>query len=233
MTTFRPGTCDANVYRSVVELNEYLLPDALAPEGLILDVGGHIGSFTRACLDRGARRIVAFEPDPENFCRFRRHLAEEIAQGWVTVLPVAVTGSGFALVYLEPYLTTPEEVNTGGSAVTMSGSAGRGLRNLVPNVLLRDILDHLDDEPVALLKLDCEGSEWGILEGCDEPGPHGFLAESVLSVCGEFHPSSHPDSKSEATLQGSMLRLLKSRGFANVAVEVHGDGGLGLFWAKR
>jgi FkbM family methyltransferase len=219
--TFRPGTCDANVYRSVVELNEYRLPDALAPEGLILDVGGHIGSFTRACLDRGARRIVAFEPDPENFCRFRAHLAEEIQKGWVTVLPVAVGGYGIhPLVNLTGYLRAPDEVNTGGARLADATEASR----LVPAVSLDNFLRHHEPRPVALLKLDCEGAEWDIVRLLD-----ARQAGRVAAVCGELHPVPPvPDRLAEA-----FLPLLRFHGFEDARFEPHGEDGLGLFWAKR
>jgi FkbM family methyltransferase len=215
---FRAGTCDANVFRSVVELNEYALPDTLAADELILDIGAHIGSFTQACLDRGARRIMAFEPDPENFQRLRRHLAPEIGAGWVSPLPCAVTSSSAGLLVLSEYLVSPEEVNTGGACVRRIG-AGR----LVPSLNIESVTLALSVGAVQLLKLDCEGSEWGILHRlfCRPD-----LALPVAAVCGEYHPG-HEYRPEE------LRPWLVGLGFDHIRTRPHGESGLGLFWASR
>lgn len=208
---FRASTCDANVFHDVVIGNEYRLPDALDPEALVVDVGCHIGSFTQACLERGARRIVAFEPDLENFSRARRHLHAAIAAGHVTLLPAALTGSQRGLAHLAGYLVTAGEVNTGGGAL----AAGRV--NVV-RVGLAD-LQPVWHGAIGLLKLDCEGSEWGILDALRRTWPR------PAAVCGEYHPQE---------LMGveTLRLLLQTCGYTEPTIEPHGDSGLGLFWGK-
>src|SRR5262245_45549865 len=64
---FRPGTMDEEIFHSVVTYNEYRLPDTLQAEDIIVDIGAHIGSFCYAVLQRGARHVYGFEPEPGNY----------------------------------------------------------------------------------------------------------------------------------------------------------------------
>ncbi len=58
--TFRPGTCDEEVFHAVNACNEYRLPDSFRPDDIILDIGTHIGSFCNAALERGAQHVYGF-----------------------------------------------------------------------------------------------------------------------------------------------------------------------------
>src|SRR4051794_41558178 len=69
---FRSGTLDRAIYNGVVIHNEYRLPTAFAPADVVIDIGGHIGSFAQAVLSRGCGNVICVEPDPANF-----HIAAE------------------------------------------------------------------------------------------------------------------------------------------------------------
>src|SRR5204862_2848674 len=68
------GTWDKESYESGCEQNEYLLPLYFHSEDVIVDVGGHIGSFAKACYFRGSRRIFCFEADREYAALARENL---------------------------------------------------------------------------------------------------------------------------------------------------------------
>src|SRR5687768_16400036 len=76
MFSFRPGTCDWNVYYNIVERNEYELPETFSPGDVILDIGAHIGSFSLACLRRGQVRVAAYEAVWENYSLAQAHLVQ-------------------------------------------------------------------------------------------------------------------------------------------------------------
>ena len=196
---FRPNTCDENVFRSVVLNNEYRLPDRFGPSDLILDIGGHIGSFVHACEMRGAGTIVTFEPDLENFRRLCENLrldfrGEPLAgvETWgrrdekvsIVACRGAVTDHAGTVRFTGPlYDAEAGEVNTGGGTVSEEG----GLE--VPAVdfmaLVFEILNHFRpvNSKIALLKLDCEGGEWAILHQMFM----GARSDAILSLCGEYH----------------------------------------------
>lgn len=51
---------DASIWQDVYTNNEYQLPEDMT-DWHVLDIGAHVGAFTRLCLDRGAY-VSAFEP---------------------------------------------------------------------------------------------------------------------------------------------------------------------------
>lgn len=172
---FRPGTIDAVVYRHVVTENEYRIPSSLDPQGLILDIGAHIGSFSALCWSAGARQIQAFEADPGNAELARENLAHTA----VEVIQKAVWRSDSAGMSLRHsgYTTMQDDgpdpvgLNTGGGHVF----ATDGL--LVDSVSLDQMIG---DRQVSLLKLDCEGSEFPILLTSRR-------LRQVRRIVGEYH----------------------------------------------
>ena len=57
---FRDYSSDKNVFTSVFDRNEYKL-DELAPTDVVVDIGGHIGSFALLAYVKGSRNINTFE----------------------------------------------------------------------------------------------------------------------------------------------------------------------------
>lgn len=216
---FRRDTIDEIVFTTVVAGNEYHLPHRLSAEDLVLDIGGHIGSFVWACHLRGSRNIVSFEPHPENFALARvnvgqlegvrlRRAAVHAHSGWVR-------GENF-----------PELgglLNTGGCSVRPSSTeeAGRS-RCLSVDRLLRQL------GLVKLMKLDCEGSEWPILLNCTE-------WSRVEAVCGEYHLGPKIVERFDCgnTLAPGLLLETLKKSFSEVVIEPPGDDLLGRFWAAR
>jgi FkbM family methyltransferase len=173
--TFRPGTIDHLVYRSVVECNEYRIPAFLSATDLIIDVGAHIGSFSWLCWSRGARNIEAFEPESENLACLRRNLGNTS----VRVFPLGVWRSdrcGDVLYHsgyrpMLPDGPDPVGMNTGiGNVFATSGPP-------VETIALDDIIG---DRTVSILKLDCEGSEYPILLTAKK-------LKNVRRIIGEYH----------------------------------------------
>ncbi len=207
---YRPGTSDQEIWEETVIRNSYRLPDQLLAGSLVIDVGAHIGSFSHAALRRGASRALAYEVDADNVFQCRKNLA--LWGERVTVRRQAVwSRRGRA-----GFVPAPES-NKGLGRVIPDGEA-------VETVSLDEVLDEVSAngaQPIAFLKLDCEGAEWPIL-----------LAAERLALCenivGEYHGVEW-----EGKHRGpdDLCRLLRQHGFE---VRTHPiSDGLGLFWATR
>jgi FkbM family methyltransferase len=174
--TFRSDTIDPVVFRHVFEENEYRVPDHLAPDHLIIDIGAHIGSFSYLCWLRGARKILAFEADPENAALARQNLAStnvELRQCavWRSDLQESVTLYHSGYQEMLPDGPDPVGMNTGiGNVLAASGVS-------VPTQSLDDIIG---DRQVRILKIDCEGSEYPILLTSQK-------LRQVVYLTGEYH----------------------------------------------
>lgn len=244
----RPGTCDENVFNSIVQLNEYHLPaDFGGGEANIIDIGGHVGSFTRACLDRGATQVMAFEPDFRNFHMLCDHLRLRIdpmgarafadpvmafnAAVWRSDIeggqPISLVHGGYAF--------DPEagEVNTGGGNV-WEGTPTDESEVSVYHLSLLSVLEKFEGRPIRLIKLDCEGSEWPVLYSL--PNPRESLA-SVQAIIGEYHIAADGGGDSEWEWEKNtegLARFFTQAGFPHVYFKRGpGENWLGWFWAER
>ena len=55
-----------------------------------LDLGSHVGVFSRRALEEGASKVVAVDPDPTQVECLKRNFASEIEEGRVVIVPKAI-----------------------------------------------------------------------------------------------------------------------------------------------
>ncbi len=121
----------------------------MKPGDRVVDVGAHVGHFTRMASEKigPEGRVTSFEPDPENFAR----LAEDTPKN-VAVSNAAVSNcSGSALLFrrLDHH---------GGHSLNHVVAGCEPV--LVDTIALDDIIERVD-----FIKIDCEGSELHVLYG--------------------------------------------------------------------
>lgn len=221
---FRHGTSDANIWQNVVDNNEYRLVDQFDPNSLILDIGGNTGAFTYACIQRGAAKVIAFEPDPDNFHIFRKQLKAEIADGRVEVYPLAVVGgSGFSWRTFSGVVQKDGEVNHGGAFLFSEEGSDFGLGQyivnrpfLVPCIGFEGII-FTPGMNRRLVKLDCEGSEFEIIN-------HSSDLCGFQQAVGEYHGYEHRTGKQLARMMQNTF---------TTEIVPHPNSELGLFFSSQ
>jgi FkbM family methyltransferase len=222
----RPGTVDRRLFREVVIQNQYRLPRHFRREDVVLDVGGHVGSFTYAVLRRGAGAVWCCEAGATNFRLLQHNLFPY--RDRVRLLYGAVWRSDAAVTHLG--LHNPQcEANTGAIQVTDGPAARR-----VPVVPFDELIDRATDggaRRVRLLKLDCEASEWPILLTSRR-------LDRIDAVCGEYHvvPAAglFAVAGHDEYTPDLLERYLGAQGFrVHTVPEPRRPGELGLFFAER
>jgi FkbM family methyltransferase len=127
----------------------------VAPGEVVIDIGGNIGTFSvyAAAVCR-ASRVIAFEPFPDNY----RMLLKNVEQNnlhMITCVNQAVAGSsGVRTMRLNPI--------DSGSHSLVKGTLERTVN--VECCTLDDIFQRYSLSKIDYLKVDCEGSEYEILE---------------------------------------------------------------------
>lgn len=172
----------------------------------IVDVGANVGvTATWFRMRAAAATIVAIEPDAETVARLHANLARnDVSPSKVRVVNAAVgRQDGFGHII--------SEKNSRLSFVTESDT-NQGLP--VRLLSFRHVLE-LAGGKVDVMKLDCEGAEYGFIESASVSD----LA-SVTVIIGEYHPARH-------TVQGNFFAKLAENGFAvvrNVPNRHEGNG---------
>jgi len=211
----RGDSTDRRIFHLIFARDEYRL-DGIAPGSwdTVIDVGAHIGIFAWRVAAL-ARRVLCFEPVPANFELLRENLAHP-PFSHVRCFPKAVAGrSGTLDFYLSPADPSAHTLLPGKEGCTMA--------TRVEAVTLAQVFQEHQVEACDLLKLDCEGGEYEILDALPQD-----LWPRIRRIRMEFHRGPQGwDSE-------RLARLLKDRGFTCEveARRTHPDRGL-LFAASR
>lgn len=179
--TGRDGTSDANSAIACAQQDEYGIRDFDLRDRVVFDIGSHIGGVAVLAASMGAR-VVAIEPVPENAVLVRENAALngfdivvlEAAAGAGTEMKIAYGWEGEGLYGEE---TASVHAFVGNSDYARIGY-GHAQEVTVPTVSLAALVAEYGAP--YLMKLDCEGGEWAIL---DDP-----LAHDVPVIVGEYHP---------------------------------------------
>jgi len=127
----------------------------LMNRGTVLEIGAHKGFFSLLAA-RHASRVLAFEPDSENFQYLQTNIKLNSLNN---VIPVnsAVSWREGLLEFTVSGLTAARHT------LFASSFSGDGVKVQVQSTTLSAIFERYGLERVALLKMDCEGSEYDII----------------------------------------------------------------------
>jgi FkbM family methyltransferase len=160
--------------------DEYRL-GGLAPRSLdtVVDIGAHAGFFAiRAAAV--ARRILCYEPAPENFELLRLNVSPYPD---VKPFPCGVTGRGEPMtLYLHEMFARHSMFPSGD--LSACGSVK------VPTTTLAGIFAEHSIERCDLLKMDCEGAEYDIAYGAPSD-----IWRRIERTRIEYHPSTGGDPR--------------------------------------
>lgn len=127
-------------------------PVVVRPGDVVVDVGSHLGTFTRFALNRGARLVLAFEPNPTNIACFKRTFQREMRDGRVLLVEAALWETSGTLSF-----SPPVAGNSGTGSVRAAGD-NPGLM-IVPATTLDETVQRLKLERLDFLKMDIQGAE--------------------------------------------------------------------------
>lgn len=190
----RRGTRDWDVIHEILYAGGYgksLRYLGGSGRGVVLDLGANIGVFSlaAACANPFIS-VSAFEPGPPNADLLAANLAINPDLGRrIKLNYAAVSGISFEAKWQF------DSLNPGGSALRPGNAEGID----VPVLTLASVVDSIR-EPISLLKMDVEGSEYDILENTPVD-----LWKKIPAIGMELHDGGIGDER-EAFLQ-SMKRL--------------------------
>lgn len=177
---------DDGILTEVVIENCYKLPDKL--EGVVIDIGAHIGFFSAMALERGAMKVLAFEPDPGTYVELVRNLK-----------PYGDRACCFNLaLWSSPAILTYQMDPVSGIGCCAGENNGMAV--------FGDILDNYIKGSVEFLKIDCEGAEFPILYASKK-----LWAVRQLAI--ETHPITLRDGLTYSNDTLELVKYLEGLGF--------------------
>lgn len=127
------------------------------PGDVVIDCGAHVGLFTRVALNKGARLVVAVEPERTNRIAFERNFATELRSGKVKLIAEGVWEKSGRLPLR---LST---VNSGSHSLVFEKNI-RGVET-IPVITLDALAEAQKLPRVDFIKMDIEGAERYALRG--------------------------------------------------------------------
>lgn len=125
-------------------------------EGVFLDIGANIGYYALMAAHQGARKVLAFEPNPVVFSRLQFNIKANNLAERIVVLPIAL-GDGVATTTM-----VVSERDLGGSYI--GGSQNKSASSINVQVWpLNDVLAEHGIARVDAMKIDVEGMEDAVL----------------------------------------------------------------------
>jgi FkbM family methyltransferase len=176
---------DLDVWREVLGTDQYRLGlrEHYGESEVVVDIGAHIGTFAVAWHRKNPKaKIVCVEVCPENIPVLRKNVGE-----FATIIHAACTYEPGELALLNS--VKPDGTATGGSMVVERESIFDGTpfgheywRDARPirKVTLEDVMQIAGVDHIDVLKLDCEGGEFSILE-------HSPTIPQIRFILGEYH----------------------------------------------
>lgn len=207
---------DKFIFNEVYNKNEYEI-STLDKNDIVLDIGSHIGGFTKLAMDKGSENVFSFEANPDNCKELRNKLSGypvRLTEGAVFRSDIDIKTIKLKLDNLENY------------------SSGNSMTLNVPVVKLDDVLSKFDK--VKLMKIDVEGAEFPILLTSK-------LLGKVENIIGEFHEIDdmeklNPDSIIKGYngyFRSDLKSYLESYGFTVEMKEAKWSNKHGQFSAKK
>ena len=207
---------DFSVFSEIFIEKEYRCVEELIKNArdFVIDVGAHKGlfsSYVRALNE--AVPVLAFEPDEKNFSYLKKNLAKNHING-VRAKSLAVAGqSGRRKFSLSADSHNHSLVEDFGEAVG---------EKMVECTTLEEVFRKNGVEKCSLLKIDCEGAEFEILE---------VLGAEIFRKVQAFYVEYHQFTpEMQATL---LVRIFERNGFKVQARPSPYDKRFGFILAKR
>lgn len=193
---FRAGTADCKAMREVFIEDIYRLSQ-FGPLSLecVVDVGAHIGTFARWTAGI-ARTLICLEPVSENYRLLTRNLPEAHFPR-VRLFQKAVAGSDRTLRIRLSEATYGHSAFCPDSQMGATGGYEDVAAVSVPSIMADEKL-----ERISLLKLDCEGAEYEIVNSLRAAD----LLARIDRIFVEYHPIEASAASATAGEPGGATR---------------------------
>ena len=208
----RTRSTDLQAFTNVWILKEYKIEGfEIIENDVIIDVGGHIGLFALyASLKCPNGKIISIEPHPQNFLLLKENMANSKLKE-IVFINKAITNSNREI---DLFIDSLDD-----SAHSIYGNGKNSMK--IKSTTLENIMTENQISKCNMLKMDCEGAEFEIIESLSDD-----QLFKIEKLCFEYHLKGNSISS---------LEILKNRlekMSYNVNIKPTNDF-LGMLYAKK
>ena len=206
--TFRRNNVDNIFIQSVLIDKEYFWDGySPHPEGIVIDIGANIGTFTLAVKAVAPlAQVISVEPFPDSVDLLRRNIVQNALQN-IHVVPAAISDrNGHGLLH----------IGSSPGFHSMKFDTGRG-HIVIDTLTLAELFHRFGIDRCDLLKIDCEGAEFDFL-----PKLEPDLGRRIGRILMEFSAPipgwtsanpTDPQIRSKLQFGDSLIDILVANGF--------------------
>jgi FkbM family methyltransferase len=173
--TMRHNHGDASTLAEIFLDNCYDCDLTLPARPIVVDVGGFIGDFSLYAVKRlNAAKVIVCEPSPRNWTLLLKNIANNGYEDRIVAVNKAVTDGGNVMMNID--------APNGSQCMVSAYFPSEQPLSAVSGISLGELLREHAIESVDLLKIDCEGGEYAILEST----PSDVL-DRIRNIVFEYH----------------------------------------------
>lgn len=150
----RRNRWDSSIVMEMFNACPYVEGISLEPKSTVVDIGCYIGDFSIFVANTYGARVIAFEPSPDNYELAKSNIARNNLDSQVQLKQLALGNGSPITLFVR---RQGEETH-----VTFDPHPDAEPEQ-VPSIRLKDALDMAQGH-IDLLKIDCEGFEYSIIE---------------------------------------------------------------------
>lgn len=161
---------DRIVIREIFEENVYQTEAKDVEGGIVLDIGANVGMFSIRASLLGAKQVISYEPEEENGEIFKKNIKANGIEN-IDLRQFAVSSKNETIEIYKSQAASKRVEYVGETNCP---------KQTVKAISINDILDPLEE--IAVLKIDCEWSEYDIFAGITEDN-----LRKIAYITAEFH----------------------------------------------
>lgn len=165
---------------------------SVRPGSVVVDIGANIGSFSLYAAKQGARKIYSYEPNEQAHTILVRNVNQNAYSSVIEANRAAVLGEIVSSAVIPKQASPYNQISTK-DVVSEDDEE-------VPSVTLETIVNDHAVAVIDLLKLDCEGAEYGILYKAP-----AAIIEKIREIRMEYHSGEEE--------VGKLISYLQTHGF--------------------
>lgn len=162
-------------------------------DSIVVDIGANIGVFSLYAAINGAKKVYAYEPNPEAFQSLQSNIRINRLEDVIVPFNLGVSGSDNEKIFIKNQSSPYNKVEHSASLDTVE----------IDTVSLSTIVNSIGGEGIDLCKIDCEGAEYDVLYNT----PDEWLSK-IKNVRMEHHDNTKKVSLIEWFLSKGYIQLL-------------------------